>query len=193
MVPMEDKSNWNIPNLLTISRILLTPVFIMAFVNGRMDLAWLIFLFAGVTDALDGFLARVFRQRTQLGAMLDPLADKILLVTSFICLAVKGWIPSWLSILAVSRDIIIVGGLAVLNFWGVDVKRRIRPTFVSKFNTAAQIGLIFMLMLEKTFGNGFDIWVDRLMFLVAGLTLISGIHYIVMGFCIFSDSDSCPS
>ena len=78
---------WTIPNILTIVRILLTPVFVMAYTSENFNLAWILFAIAGLTDALDGFLARIWNQRTELGAMLDPLADKTLLFTSFICLA----------------------------------------------------------------------------------------------------------
>ena len=127
MTPPLRENNWTIPNLLTVSRIMLTPGFVMAFVDQRFDLAWVLFAIAGFTDALDGTLARLLKQRSTFGAMLDPLADKILLVTSFICLAVQDWIPGWLSILVVSRDVFIVGGLALLNYSGVDVKRGIRP------------------------------------------------------------------
>ncbi|MDP3426615.1 MAG: CDP-alcohol phosphatidyltransferase family protein, partial [Humidesulfovibrio sp.] len=120
------ENNWTIPNLLTVSRILMTPGIVMAFADKRFDIAWVLFALAGLTDALDGALARILKQRSSFGAMLDPLADKILLDTSFTCLAVQGWIPSWLAVLVVSRDVFIVGGLALLQYSGVDVKRGIR-------------------------------------------------------------------
>ncbi|MFW6235336.1 MAG: CDP-alcohol phosphatidyltransferase family protein, partial [Desulfovibrionales bacterium] len=120
-------NNWTIPNLLTVFRILITPVFVVAFVNGQIMTAWWLFFLAGVTDGLDGFLARVLKQRSKLGAMIDPLADKVLLVTAFVMLGIKGWLPSWLVILVVSRDVIIVGGLGVLHFWSVHIKERIKP------------------------------------------------------------------
>jgi cardiolipin synthase len=147
--------NWTIPNLLTIFRVLLTPVFVVLFMQERLYSALLTFGAAGLTDALDGTIARILHQRSRLGAMLDPLADKILLVTSFICLAIKDWIPGWLAVVVVSRDVIIVGGLAVLSFSGVDVKERIKPILISKINTMAQMLLILAVLGGRAFfGNG---------------------------------------
>lgn len=182
--------NWTIPNMLTVSRILLTPGFVMAYATQNFRLAWLLFAVAGFTDALDGALARLLKQRSQLGAMLDPLADKVLLVTSFICLAINGWIPVWLATLAVSRDAIIVGGLAVLHFWGVDVKSRIRPIWSSKLTTTAQIGLVLFVMLERTFEWQVPTLGGWLVSLTAALTIISGVHYVIKGFGLFAESEA---
>lgn len=178
---------WTIPNLLTIARILLTPGFVMAYVDHRFDLAWALFAFAGLTDALDGFLARMLKQRSRLGAMLDPLADKCLLVTSFICLALQGWLPEWLAILVVSRDAIIIGGLALLHFWGVEIKSRIDPIWTSKATTMAQIFLVLFIMFQKTFELNYpltELWVIGV---TAGLTIISGVHYVLKGFGLFAE------
>jgi cardiolipin synthase len=101
---MLNHSNWTIPNILTLVRILLTPAIVTAFVDHHLELVWIIFAVAGITDALDGFLARLLGQRSFLGSVLDPLADKILLDTTFICLGIKGWVPPWLVVLVVSRD-----------------------------------------------------------------------------------------
>ena len=176
---------WTVPNILTIVRILLTPVFVMAYTSENFNLAWMLFAVAGLTDALDGFLARIWNQRTQLGAMLDPLADKALLVTSFICLALKGWIPAWFTILAVSRDVIIVGGLAVLNFWGVDVRSRIKPIWISKFTTAAQIVLVVFVMVQRTVGAEFWMVQSVMVWITAAATVLSGIAYVRKGFELF--------
>jgi len=181
---------WTIPNLLTITRILLTPVFVMAYLNQRFDLAWALFAIAGLTDALDGFLARVLKQRTRLGAMLDPLADKCLLVTSFLCLASQGWIPKWLTVLVVSRDAIIVGGLALLHFWGVDIKSRIHPIWSSKFTTTSQILLVFFVMIQKTFDLEYpsvEMWI---IVVTAALTVVSGVHYMLKGFGFFAEEEA---
>ncbi|OIQ48803.1 putative CDP-diacylglycerol--glycerol-3-phosphate 3-phosphatidyl-transferase 2 [Pseudodesulfovibrio hydrargyri] len=178
---------WTVPNILTIVRILLTPLFVVAYVGENFNLAWMLFLVAGLTDAFDGFLARVWDQRTQLGAVLDPLADKALLVTSFICLAAKGWIPFWFAVLVVSRDLIIVGGLAVLNFLGVDVKNRIRPIWISKFNTAVQIVLVVAVMIHRTFALDYGYLLGTLVAITAVSTSLSGIAYVRRGFELFSE------
>jgi len=159
----------------------------MAYTSENFNLAWILFAIAGLTDALDGFLARIWNQRTELGAMLDPLADKALLVTSFICLALKGWLPVWLTVLVVSRDTIIIGGLAVLNFWGVDVRSRIKPIWISKFTTAAQIFLVIFVMLQRTFELDYHFALDLMVWITAAATVWSGIAYVRRGFELFSD------
>lgn len=178
---------WTIPNILTIIRILLTPVFVMAYTSENFNLAWILFAIAGLTDGLDGFLARIWNQRTELGAMLDPLADKALLVTSFICLAAKEWIPIWLTVTVVSRDVIIVGGLALLNFWGIDVRKRIQPIFISKFTTVAQIFLVMFVMISHSFGEHFPKVLSGIVWITAAVTVSSGIAYVKRGFELFAE------
>nr|WP_321514395.1 CDP-diacylglycerol--glycerol-3-phosphate 3-phosphatidyltransferase [uncultured Pseudodesulfovibrio sp.] len=178
---------WTIPNILTVVRILLTPAFVMAYISENFNFAWILFAIAGLTDALDGFLARIWDQRTQLGAMLDPLADKVLLVTSFICLALKGWIPAWFAVLVVSRDVIIVGGLALLHFWGIEVRSRIQPIWISKFTTVAQIFLVIFVMIQKSFGLDFSLIQVLMVWLTAIVTVISGVAYVRRGFELFSE------
>jgi cardiolipin synthase (CMP-forming) len=185
MTPPLRENNWTIPNLLTVSRIMLTPGFVMAFVDRRFDLAWILFAIAGFTDALDGTLARVLKQRSSFGAMLDPLADKILLVTSFICLALQNWIPGWLTILVVSRDMFIVGGLALLHYSGVDVKRGIKPVWISKCATTAQISLVLLIMVEHSMQSFHPDIRLALVYTVAGLTALSGAYYLVIGLRMF--------
>lgn len=179
------ENNWTIPNLLTVSRILMTPGIVMAFADRRFDIAWVLFAVAGLTDALDGALARILKQRSNFGAMLDPLADKILLDTTFICLAVQGWIPNWLGVLVVSRDVFIVGGLALLQYSGVDVKRGIKPVWFSKCATLAQILLVLLIMVEHSFVLNFPGWRMLLVGAVALLTVTSGVYYVFLGFKMF--------
>jgi cardiolipin synthase (CMP-forming) len=188
MTPPLRENNWTIPNLLTVSRIMLTPGFVMAFVDQRFDIAWVLFAIAGFTDALDGTLARLLKQRSTFGAMLDPLADKILLVTSFICLAVQDWIPGWLSILVVSRDVFIVGGLALLNYSGVDVKRGIRPVWISKCATTAQIALVLLIMVEHSMQSFHPELRQGLVWTVAALTSMSGVYYLAIGLSMFPEN-----
>jgi cardiolipin synthase len=185
MTPPIRENNWTIPNLLTVSRIMLTPGFVMAFVDHRFDLAWVLFAIAGFTDALDGILARLLKQRSSFGAMLDPLADKVLLVTSFICLAVQEWIPGWLATLVVSRDLFIVGGLVLLQYSGVDVKRGIKPVWVSKCATTAQISLVLLIMVEHSMQSFHPDLRLGLVYAVAALTALSGAYYLVIGLRMF--------
>lgn len=172
---------WTIPNLLTVSRILLTPGFVMAFVDKRFDIAWVLFAIAGLTDALDGLLARLLKQRTNFGAMLDPLADKVLLVTSFLCLAFQGWLPNWLAVLVVSRDVIIVGGLSLLQYSGVDVRGGIKPVWFSKLATLAQISLVLLIMVEHSLVVAYPATRFGLILAVTVLTAVSGVYYVQLG------------
>ena len=176
------ENNWTVPNLLTVSRILMTPGIVMAFADKRFDVAWVLFALAGLTDALDGALARILKQRSNFGAMLDPLADKILLDTSFICLAVQGWLPTWLAVLVVSRDVFIVGGLALLQYSGVDVQRGIKPVWFSKCATLVQIMLVLLVMVEHSLMVAYP--GSRLLLegAVALLTVTSGVYYVFIGF-----------
>lgn len=186
---MRREHNLTIPNLLTISRILLTPGFVIAFLDERFDLAWVLFAVAGLTDALDGILARVLKQRSRLGSILDPLADKLLLVTSFICLAVNGWAPRWLVVLVVSRDVIIVGGLTLIQLFGVDVRSRINPSWLSKTTTCVQISLVLFVMVQKSFKLDLSPGGAVLVYLTAVLTLVSLLHYIHTGFRLLPHGD----
>jgi len=184
------ENNWTIPNLLTVSRILMTPGIVMAFADKRFDIAWVLFAAAGLTDALDGLLARILRQRSNFGAMLDPLADKILLDTSFVCLALQDWIPSWLAVLVVSRDVFIVGGLALLQYSGVDVKRGIRPVWFSKCATLAQICLVLLIMVEHSLEIGYPGVNLALVAAVAAFTSVSGVYYLIIGVRMFPQFDN---
>lgn len=183
--------NWTIPNALTVARILFTPLFVVFFLEGRYLPALSMFFLAGITDALDGFLARVLNQRSQLGAVLDPLADKVLLDASFVCLAHAGWTPVWLAVAVVSRDVIILGGVALLTFWGQDMRARIRPSLGSKATTAAQMALVLAAFLAGTGWGGKPATVAAggLVWAVAVLTLASGGHYVAKGLAMFNRQD----
>ncbi|WP_462324365.1 CDP-alcohol phosphatidyltransferase family protein [Desulfoplanes sp.] len=179
--------NWTIPNILTLARILFTPAIVVAFIDHHLELVWIIFAIAGITDALDGFLARTLDQRSVLGSVLDPLADKILLDTTYICIGLKGWVPSWLVVLVVSRDFVIVGGLGLLGFLGVDVPTKIDPSLVSKCNTAAQVVLVITILIARTFDWNCSGCEVLLIVLVTTLTLVSGVHYLLRGIAFFSE------
>ncbi len=127
----------SIPNLITLARIILVPVVVWAIASGQLRLAFLLFLVAAVSDGVDGFLAKRFGMKTELGAYLDPLADKVLIVSIYVTLGITGVIPLWIVILVVSRDFMIVG--AIVLSWVVDRPVQIRPHMISKVNTGVQI------------------------------------------------------
>ena len=126
----------NIPNLLTLCRIILVPVFVIFLIDGAFGKALVVFLVASITDGLDGFLARVLKQKTILGAYMDPLADKALVITSFVTLSVLDVIPSWLAVIVISRDFVILFGICVLALMSISFE--VRPAFVSKITTVFQ-------------------------------------------------------
>ena len=166
----------SIPNLITLARILLVPVVVWAIASGQMRIAFLLFLAAGVSDAIDGFLAKRFGMATELGAYLDPLADKAMLVSIYVTLAIEGSIPLWLVILVVSRDIMIVS--AVILSWLVDKPVVLKPLTVSKFNTVAQILLALLVLAARAFDFDAHWAIMGLMLLVAALTLASVAFYV---------------
>ncbi|MDO8446379.1 MAG: CDP-alcohol phosphatidyltransferase family protein [Deltaproteobacteria bacterium] len=165
----------NIPNLLTLFRILLVPLFVIFLIYGHTFYALLTFVLAGITDALDGLIARVFNQKTLLGAYLDPIADKLLLSASYIMLAVIGVLPAWLTVLVLSRDIFILIGIAVLfaNHRPLEIK----PTILGKVSTFIQISTVVVALaipsLQPVLAPS--------IYLTTIFTLISGFHYTYIG------------
>jgi cardiolipin synthase len=168
--------NLSIPNLITLARILLVPVLVWAIASDQIRIAFGLFLAAGVSDAVDGYLAKRFGMATALGAYLDPLADKAMLVSIYVALALIGEIPLWLVILVVSRDIMIVS--AVILSWLVDKPVQLKPHPVSKLNTVAQIALALLVLASRGFDFGADPVIAALMALVAVLTLLSVALYL---------------
>lgn len=166
----------SIPNLITLARILSVPILIWAITAGEMRIAFLLFLAAGVSDAVDGFLAKRFGMATELGAYLDPLADKAMIVSMYVALGVAEAIPRWLVILVVSRDVMIVG--AVILSWLVDKPVKLKPLMVSKANTVAQIALALVVLAALGFDFDADVATLLLTALVASLTLLSIAFYV---------------
>jgi len=166
----------NLPNLITIARILVVPVVVWAITQRQMQIAFLLFVAAGASDAVDGFIAKRFNMASELGAHLDPLADKALIVSIYVSLGITKDISPWLVILVVSRDILIIGG--VMLAWFLDHPMTVKPLLVSKLNTAAQI--VFACLVLASLGFGFDAKVLQtvLMWTVAALTLISVGFYV---------------
>ena len=171
----------NIPNFLSLLRVILVPVIVIFLIQESYAKALIVFVIAGLTDALDGAVARLLNKQTKLGSFLDPLADKILLSTSFIALAIFGLIPSWLAVIVISRDFMILLGIMILYMMSVTYE--IKPVFVSKVTTTLQIATVFFALLLKTYT--FDVisynWIIILSWLTASFTIISGLIYIIKG------------
>ena len=168
----------NIANLVTVARLLSVPVVLYCLLHGEMRLAFYVFLFAGVSDAVDGAIARRFDLQTELGAFMDPIADKLLMVSVFVMLAWLGLIPDWIVFLAVTRDALIVGAIVVSSLIGNPI--RVAPLMLSKVNTAAQILLIVTVLCDQAFGLGLNSFVTILLYLTALLTFASGASYLVV-------------
>ncbi len=166
----------SLPNLITLGRLILVPVVISAIADGRWTLTFLAFVLAGVSDGVDGYLAKRFNLRTKLGAYLDPVADKVLLVSIYVALALGDVVPRTLAILIVSRDIMIVGG--VLISWVLDNPLEIRPLLISKLNTTVQIAFAAAVLGGKAFDVSFGLWFHIAVVVVAGLTLASAAAYL---------------
>ncbi|HEX4407355.1 MAG TPA: CDP-alcohol phosphatidyltransferase family protein [Xanthobacteraceae bacterium] len=166
----------SIPNLITLARILSVPIVVWAITSGQMRIAFLVFLAAGISDGVDGFLAKRFNMASELGAYLDPLADKALIVSIYVSLGIAGALPIFLVILVVSRDIMIVS--AFMLSWLVGKPMPVRPLMVSKANTVAQILLATLVLAERGFDFDATIFAQILMALVAVLTLLSIAFYL---------------
>lgn len=172
----------NVPNLISLIRLAAVPLVVWLIANDHMSAALWVFVAAGVSDAIDGYLARVLRQRTRLGAYLDPLADKMLLVCVFVTLGQTGKLDSWLVILVVSRDVMIVGGILLLFL--LEHRIEVAPRFVSKANTAVQIAFAGLVLAHYGLdlrGAGWMTAFDWSKYLVAATTLLSGAHYVAVG------------
>jgi cardiolipin synthase (CMP-forming) len=172
--------NLNLPNLLSILRMGLIPLFVIAVLDGRPGRALLVFAIAGITDALDGAIARFWKQQTALGAYLDPAADKLLLVTAYVVLAIPNLhagmvIPAWVTALVITRDVVIV--VVALILYVAGGINRFPPTWISKVNTATQVSAVILVLLSGVV-TGFEIAATVAVYAVAGLTLLSGIDYI---------------
>lgn len=166
----------SLPNLITVGRLILVPVAIAAIgAHGWMG-AFLVFMTAGISDGVDGFIARHFDLRTELGAYLDALADKALLISIYVALAVENVLPSELAILVVSRDVMIIG--AVMVSWVLDRPVEIRPLLVSKINTLAQISLAGLVLGAQAFAIGLGGWLTVMIVVVSALTLGSMAAYL---------------
>lgn len=175
-----------LPNLLTIFRMALIPVFVSLLFYQKFLLALGVFLVAGITDGLDGLLARRFHQQSPLGRILDPIADKMMLVTSFVVLSMRGVfptplpkhlpIPFWVTVTVISRDVFILVGAAAINM--VSGFRAFRPSFLGKLSTVVQICAVAIVILAAQIRVGTGYYLPTVYTTVFAFTLLSGIHYV---------------
>jgi cardiolipin synthase len=167
----------SIPNIITLGRILLVPFIVWAIASNQLEIAFAIFIIAGVSDAVDGFLAKRFNMSSELGALLDPVADKALLVSIYMALGIWGAIPRWIVILVVSRDIMIVGAVIVSWLFGKPIP--MKPLMVSKLNTVAQVAFAALVLASLGFGFDSTPYDLVLMGFVTVFTLLSVSFYLV--------------
>ena len=166
----------NLPNILSFLRIFCSPLFIWLMFENHTSWALWLFAVAGLTDALDGFVAKQFGMETELGRYLDPLADKLLLLAGFVSLTSLEFLPLWLMLLVVTRDIIIVGGALVYQV--LTGSLHIEPLWSSKLNTVVQMGLLLLVLINLTHGV-LPMLLEPMVWLTATTTLISGSGYVL--------------
>jgi cardiolipin synthase len=167
----------NIANVISIGRLLASPVAVWLIINREYQLAFMVFILAGISDAVDGFIAKKFDMETELGKYLDPMADKVLLVSVYVTLGATDILPNWLVILVVFRDVIIVGG--AMLYHTVAKSLTVTPLIVSKINTAAQVALAALVLCALAYGF-LDHWsINALIYIVGVTTLLSGGAYVV--------------
>jgi cardiolipin synthase len=164
---------------------LLTPLFVIFLLKDQFHFALIVFTVAAVSDGLDGLLARYFNQHSVLGAYLDPIADKLLLASAFVSLAVLKVIPSSLAVIVLSRDILIITGIAVFALSEIHIE--MNPSLVSKWTTVAQLLTIFLTLLNPNI-PGIQITKRLLFWITAGLTIVSGLHYVYFGLNVLQDT-----
>jgi cardiolipin synthase len=177
MRPVAGKRRVSIPNIITLGRILLVPLVVWAIASSQMAVAFAVFIVAGVSDAVDGFLAKRFNMTSELGALLDPLADKALLVSIYIALGIWGAVPRFIVILVVSRDIMIVAAVIVSWLFGKPIP--MKPLMVSKLNTVVQVAFAALVLAALGFGFNSEPYDVILMILVTVFTLGSVSLYLV--------------
>jgi len=172
------QASLTIPNVITLIRLLLTPLFIIFLIQGQYPKALAVFILAGVSDLADGLIARTWHQKSRLGSYLDPLADKVLMAASFVTLSIYHVIPSWLTVVVISRDVAL--GLGVVIFRLADIPLVVRPSLAGKWTTTFQLSTVGLVLLSKIWP--FSPLVLLAFFWVTGiLTTLSGIQYLYGG------------
>jgi len=174
-----------IPNLITLIRIILAPVFVIYLIHDHLTSALIVFVICTASDGVDGMVARLFNQKSRLGAYLDPLADKLLLVTAFLLLAAMGHLPAWLTVAVIARDVTILLGVVVIHLNKLEL--HIRPTVLSKINTCFQF-ITVTAVLSKGFLALPPTLYLYFYYATALFTVASGLHYIQYGLKIMSSN-----
>ena len=170
--------DFNLPNLITLGRLLAVPITIWLILNNFVLAAFWLFVAAGVSDAIDGFIAKRWDLVTEIGKYLDPIADKSLLVSIYITLGIQGQLESWLVILVVFRDIMIVG--AVILYQTMVRGLEVAPLFISKVNTLAQIIVAALVLGSNGYGVDLGLFFDLMVLIVAMTTFVSGLSYMAV-------------
>jgi len=166
----------DIPNLITAARILLTIPLAWSLVQGRYGLALMLFFVSGVSDGLDGFLAKHFGWQSRLGSLLDPAADKLMLITAYVALGWKGLLPVWLVCAVILRDVVIVAGATAYHFLVAPLEGE--PTLISKLNTLAQILLVLAVVVDQALVRVWPWLLSGMIWAVLATTLASGLDYV---------------
>lgn len=166
----------NLPNAITLLRLALVPVFILLLKEQDFPAALAVFLIAGISDGLDGFIAKRYNLITRLGGILDPVADKVLLVSAYVMLSLLDQIPFWLVLSVVFRDLLIVGGY--LAYTSIVGPVHMRPSRLSKFNTVMQVVLIVAVLAERAHYIDAEALIEALIYGVFITTFASGAHYV---------------
>jgi len=168
----------NLPNYITLFRVILIPFFINLMIYGYYREALLVFVVAGITDALDGMIARLMGKKTELGAFLDPMADKLLILSAFLTLVLLGKLPVWLVIIVVSRDAILaMGGLII---YVMTHTLKLQPSLIGKLTTLMQLTVVTLSLVLMSYGTEMGV-MTILQWTTAGVTIASGIQYVLRG------------
>ncbi|MDA8098605.1 MAG: CDP-alcohol phosphatidyltransferase family protein [Nitrospiraceae bacterium] len=168
----------NLPNTITLIRVVLIPFFVDLMIYEYYRHALVVFLAACLTDALDGMIARLTNTKTELGAFLDPMADKLLIVSSFVTLAILAPFPVWLVITVVSRDVILTLGSMVIYFTGHDLK--VKPSIIGKMTTFLQLLVVTLTLIHVAYGISSG-YLHAVYWATAGMTIASGVQYVLRG------------
>ena len=167
-----------VPNLITAIRIILAPIFVIYLISDQFLPALIVFLLCGVSDGLDGMVARLLNQKSKLGAYMDPLADKLVLVAAFIALSIRGNLPPWLAVMVIARDTMILLGALVLLLNRLELI--IKPFILSKITTWAQFLTVVVVLAESYMGSVTEFY-PYIFYATALLTVSSGLQYMHHG------------
>jgi cardiolipin synthase len=165
-----------LPNIVTVLRILAVPVVVVLMMDNALAAAFWVILVAGLSDGLDGFLAKRLDAVTRLGTYLDPIADKALLIAVFVCLALMGFVPGWIVCLVIMRDLLIISGVLLSNVIELDLN--VEPITVSKLNTILQIALVMSALTQPALELELPYLTDVLLYLAGLTTIVSGTLYL---------------